>query len=127
MIAKIRGAAARRAQGGRAMKTMTRVRRVLTVAVVAITLAGGCAATRARTSEPERAGFLGDYTGLIKNPAYPAALVYLKPGVQWARYSAIQLDSAGAGAKDGKNGLSAERTEEGRGGKEGRARGAAEH
>ncbi len=61
--------------------------------LAAILLLSGCGATRGRSGAPEQSGFLGDYSGLTRNPAYPAALVYVKPGVQWARYSTIQLDS----------------------------------
>jgi hypothetical protein len=64
-------------------------------AVAVVILLSGCAATRGRTGAPEESGFLGNYSGLAKDPAYPAALVYMKPGVQWTRYSTIQLDSAG--------------------------------
>jgi hypothetical protein len=62
------------------------------MAILALT---GCAATRGRRGAPEQSGFLGNYSALEKNPAYPAALVYVKPGVQWSRYNAIQLESAG--------------------------------
>ncbi len=71
-------------------------RSVLLVAVLMATLViDGCAATRARRGEPEGSGFLGNYSQLQKNPDYPAALVYVRPNVQWGRYSAIQLESAG--------------------------------
>jgi hypothetical protein len=36
-----------------------------------------------------------DYSGLHKNPDFPAALVYVKPDVQWGKYSAIELKPAG--------------------------------
>ena len=76
------------------MSTMMRHGRVL-AAVAVVILLSGCAATRGRRGTPEGSGFLGNYSELEKNPAYPAALVYVKPGVQWSRYSSIQIDSAG--------------------------------
>ena len=72
-----------------------RAREILVTAVVLAVLTSGCTATRARSGAPDQVGFLGDYKGLEKNPSYPAALVYVKPNVQWGKYSAIQLQSAG--------------------------------
>jgi hypothetical protein len=53
----------------------------------------GCAATRARRGEPEKSGFLGDYSQLQKSKEYPAALVYESPGAQWSQYDSVELDS----------------------------------
>ena len=89
------------------MSAMKRHGRVLVVVAVVILLSG-CAATRGRRGAPEESGFLGDYSGLQKNPAYPASLVYVKSGVQWARYSAIRLDSAGLYLTDGTSKVSPE-------------------
>jgi len=72
---------------------VTRYRRVLVV-VLAVILLSGCAATRARRGEPEVSSFLGDYSRLEPNPAIPAALSYVRPGVQWSRFKAIYLQSA---------------------------------
>jgi len=70
--------------------------RVAVAAVLMISLmVAGCAATRGRRGEPEKSGFLRNYSQLQKNPDYPAALVYVKPGVTWSRYNAVQLDSVG--------------------------------
>ncbi len=66
---------------------------VLAVLMVAPLVVSGCTATRARRGTPEETGFLGDYTQLQHVEGYPAALVYVKPGVQWSRYNAVQLDS----------------------------------
>lgn len=84
--------------------------RFTTVALllVAPVLATGCAATRGRRGEPEKSGFLGDYSQLKENPEYPAALVYVRPGVQWARYNSIQLDSAGLWLDENTKNLSPE-------------------
>ena len=77
------------------MSVMAGHGRLLAVVTMAILLLSGCEATRARRGTPEMSGFLGDYSGLQKNPASPAALVYVKPDVSWSRYDAIQLESAG--------------------------------
>jgi hypothetical protein len=79
---------------------MNAIRSQSTAAIMAASLcvalvAGGCAATRERRGTPEESGFLGDYSQLAKNPDYKAALVYFKPGVDWARYNSIQIESAG--------------------------------
>ena len=47
-----------------------------------------------------RSGFLGDYSELKRNADYPAALVYLKTGVPWSEYNAIQLDSVSLWGND---------------------------
>jgi len=79
------------------MRTITKHKNVLIMSVLCVAplVAIGCTATRERRGEPAQVGFLGDYSQLEKNPEYAASLVYLKPGVDWSRYDAIQLDSAG--------------------------------
>jgi hypothetical protein len=79
------------------MHSTTKHGRALVVAAliaVPLTMAA-CTATRERRGTPEESGFLGNYSRLQKNPDYPAALVYIRPGVQWSRYNAIQIDSVG--------------------------------
>jgi len=80
------------------MKTSTasHASRTGVVVLALAVLSTGCTATRAVRRAPAESGFLGgDYSGLQKNPDFPAALVYVKPDVQWGRYSAIELESAG--------------------------------
>jgi hypothetical protein len=72
---------------------------LVSLGVISVMIAG-CAATRARRGKPEESGFLGSYAGLEKNPNYPAALVYVRPGVQWSRYNSIQIDSVGLWGND---------------------------
>jgi Protein of unknown function (DUF3313) len=84
-----------------------------TLSVVALLVASqmlvGCAATRGRRfTEPEKSGFLGDYSELKKNPEFPAALVYIKPGVQWSRYDSIDIESAGLWVSDSTKNISRE-------------------
>lgn len=86
----------------------SRTRGLLIVALAVTVLISGCTATRARRGAPAQSGFLGDYSGLQNNPEYPAALVYVKPNVQWAKYSAIQLESAGLYVSDKTSSLSPE-------------------
>lgn len=84
-------------------------RTLVLVAVAAASLfAAGCTATRARRGTPEESGFLGDYSQLQKLDGYPAAMVYIRPGVQWSRYNAIQLDSVQLWTDASTSGLSAE-------------------
>lgn len=89
-----------------------RKRSVLTLAVIAtlsvLGMSVGCAATRARRSTPEVSGFLLDYSKLSKNPEYEAALVYVKPGVQWTLYDSIEIDSVGLWGDENTAKLSAE-------------------
>jgi hypothetical protein len=68
----------------------------------------GCAATRGRRGEPEKSGFLGDYSQLAKVEGFPAALIYLAPDVDWSRYRAVQLDSVGLWATEGTEDMSEE-------------------
>ena len=81
---------------------------VLAVLVVVLLMVAGCAATRGRRGQPEESGFLGNYSQLQKNPDYPAALVYVRPGVQWSSYDSIQLASVGLWVSEETKDLSAE-------------------
>jgi len=90
------------------MKAKTKPGLLFTIGVVALLALNGCAATRERRGAPETSGFLGDYSKLEKNPAFPASLVYVKPGVVWSRYSSIQLESAGLYLTDSSSQMSAE-------------------
>ncbi|HVN86809.1 MAG TPA: DUF3313 domain-containing protein [Candidatus Binatia bacterium] len=83
-------------------------RTVVTGMAVLLTMTAGCTATRGRRGTPEESGFLRDYSQLQKNPDYPASLTYIKPGADWSRYSAIQLDSVGLWGGDSIQKLSAE-------------------
>jgi hypothetical protein len=67
----------------------------LAVLIAAPVLMSGCTATRGRRGTPEESGFLGNYSQLQEVEGYPAARIYIRPGVQWSRYNAIQLDSVG--------------------------------
>jgi Protein of unknown function (DUF3313) len=75
--------------------TVSHASRTGVVVLALAVLSTGCTATRAVRTAPAGSGFLGDYSGLQKNPDFPAALVCAKPDVQWGRYSAIELESAG--------------------------------
>jgi hypothetical protein len=59
--------------------------------VVAITGSSGCAATRARRGAPPPSGFLGNYSELREG--YAAHKAYVAPGIDWAGYHAIHIDS----------------------------------
>jgi hypothetical protein len=79
------------------------------MAVLALAvLSTGCTTTSAERRAPAESGFLGDNSGLQKNPDFPAALVYVKPDVQWGKYSAIELESAGPHVTDTSTAPSAE-------------------
>ena len=67
----------------------------LAVLVVVLLLGAGCAATRGRRGAPEESGFLRNYSQLQEVEGFPAARVYIRPGVQWANYNSVQLDSVG--------------------------------
>ena len=93
------------------MRTIEKHRGALTtlaVLLVAPLVMTGCAATRGRRGEPEKSGFLGDYSQLKENPDYKAALVYIKPGVQWSRYNSIYVESAGLWANESTKNISPE-------------------
>lgn len=81
---------------------------ILALLVVGALTVTGCTATRERRGEPEESGFLRDYSQLQKNPDFPAALVYVKPGVQWARYDSVQLAAVGLWGNEEAEKLSAE-------------------
>jgi hypothetical protein len=53
----------------------------------------GCAATRGRRGEPERSGFLGDYSTLAPREGYAMRLVYVNPDAEWSRYDSVYLES----------------------------------
>ena len=61
--------------------------------VVCLALAVGCAPLRQRRAPVEQSGFLGDYSQLQKNDAYPAYLIYVNPSASWSTYDAIIIDS----------------------------------
>jgi Protein of unknown function (DUF3313) len=69
--------------------------RGLAVALIACSLLdlAGCAATRGRRGEPERSGFLGDYSELAPREGYEAQLVYVNPAADWSRYRSVYLHS----------------------------------
>jgi hypothetical protein len=62
------------------------------VATVVLSLTAACATTR-QEREVERSGFLGDYSQLEPGEEDEAALLYTAPGVDWARYTSVELDS----------------------------------
>ena len=64
---------------------------ILLVALCAGLIA--CATVRDRRAEPERSGFLGDYSQLKEQEGYDARLVYVAPGVAWGAYEAVHIDS----------------------------------
>jgi hypothetical protein len=74
--------------------TMKRGRTLaMAVLVAAPLLVIGCTATTGRRGTPDESGFLGNYSQLQPVEGYPAALIYIRPGVQWSRYNSVQLDS----------------------------------
>jgi hypothetical protein len=64
---------------------------VVLVAIAA--LLAGCATTRQSRGIGEASGFLGDYSDLREGKGDEAQLVYIRPDVDWARYTAIQIES----------------------------------
>ncbi|HXV36482.1 MAG TPA: DUF3313 domain-containing protein [Myxococcota bacterium] len=64
---------------------------VMLVAIAA--LLAGCGTTRQSRGIGEASGFLGDYSDLREGKGDEAQLVYIRPDVDWARYTAIQIDS----------------------------------
>ena len=75
--------------------TVSHANRTAVVVLALAVLSIGCTTKRAVRRAPAESGFLGDYSGLQKDSDFPSALVYVKPDVQWGRYSAIELESAG--------------------------------
>jgi hypothetical protein len=81
------------------------------LALVALTVLAlaGCASTRGRRGEAEPSGFLGDYSQLAPLEGYDAQEVYIRPGVDWGSYEAVQIESVtlwmneGEGPKDEKD------------------------
>ncbi|MEW6444380.1 MAG: DUF3313 domain-containing protein [bacterium] len=60
--------------------------------VLAIALSS-CATTRQPRQAPEQSGFLGDYSMLKEGEGDQAALVYIDPAVDFAKYDAVIIDS----------------------------------
>jgi hypothetical protein len=81
---------------------------VLAALVASALVVSGCTPTRARRGTPYESGFLSDYGQLKHVEGYPAALVYIRPGVQWSSYNAVQLDSVTLWRDAGTEALSAE-------------------
>ena len=82
------------------MLTLSHANRTGIVVLALAALTASCTATRAGRTAPAEPGFLGDDSGLQKSPDFPAALVYVKPDVQWGKYSAIELESTGLRVTD---------------------------
>jgi len=61
------------------------------VVTASIVLLSGCPTTR-QTRTVEESGFLRDYSQLREGGTGEAQLVYIKPGVAWARYTKIKID-----------------------------------
>ena len=78
------------------------------VTVLALVCALGCGAVRSRRAAPELTGFLGDYSRLEPIPELEGQLAYVRDGVDWSRYDAIELDSVTLWATDGTTQLTAE-------------------
>src|SRR5258707_6229832 len=74
---------------------ITTVRFVCATLLPALLLVSACTATRGRRGAPEESGFLRDYSQLKEVDGYPAARIYIRPGVPWANYNSIQIDSVG--------------------------------
>jgi len=74
-------------------RSMTRP--ALAILLMVVVTTAGCSATRARHDAPEPSGFLGDYTQLQKHADFPAAAVYVRPGVEWSSYQSIEIASVG--------------------------------
>jgi len=72
-----------------------RLNRVIAVVgLVAFALmATACAGTRGRRSEPEKSGFLRDYSQLTEREGAKAKLSYVNPQANWASYDAIWIES----------------------------------
>ena len=68
------------------------------VVLIIMTTFGICCLTGCATSEQarevKRSGFLGDYSQLQKGGGERALLYYVRPGVYWAGYDKVILDSA---------------------------------
>jgi hypothetical protein len=67
---------------------------VIGLGILTISLAlAACATTRQSPSEPEKSGFLGDYSQLREGGEDEAQLVYLNPDTPWSSYDAVLIDS----------------------------------
>jgi hypothetical protein len=84
---------------------MSRTIAIALLACAALDLTG-CAATRGRRGEPERSGFLGDYSQLAPREGYEAQLVYVDPNADWSRYRSVYLHSVTLWADDETKNLS---------------------
>jgi hypothetical protein len=70
--------------------------RILASAALLVLATGlaACAATRERRGVPEPSGFLGStYSLLAPNADFPASEVYVAPGIDWASFDSVQIDS----------------------------------
>jgi hypothetical protein len=61
------------------------------IAAASIVALSACALT-SQTRTVEKSGFLGDYSQLREGGQGEAQLVYVKPGVTWARYDKVVID-----------------------------------
>src|SRR5579862_839931 len=77
------------------MRTLCKFGKPLALTIIVSLIAVGCTATRGRRGEPEESGFLRNYSQLQPVEGYPAARVYIKPGVPWANYNSVMIDSVG--------------------------------
>jgi len=69
-----------------------RIAVVVALATSALVLAA-CATTRQSRGIGEASGFLGDYSDLRSGRKDEPQLIYIRPDVDWARYTAIHLES----------------------------------
>ena len=65
----------------------------LVASLLLILTLSACAASRQPRGIPEESGFLGNYSQLKPGKGDQAALVYIKPDVDWASYTAVQFES----------------------------------
>jgi len=65
----------------------------IAAAVVAAALFTACATTRQSRGIGEASGFLADYSDLREGGKDEPQLIYIRPDVDWAGYTAIQIDS----------------------------------
>ncbi len=61
--------------------------------IVVALCATSCATTRQLREEPEKSGFLGDYSQLEPGGDDRARLVYISPDASWVQYNQILIDS----------------------------------
>ena len=65
----------------------------LVASLLLILTLSACAASRQPRGIPEESGFLGNYSQLKPGKGDQAALVYIKPDVDWKSYTAVQFES----------------------------------